>query len=133
MNKSVFLSFIWRTNFFLALEGEYSDCSKTTSITFFQKFLQGRFIIIIAPYKYTSWKPLNLLCTPIYAFVTLTSYSSVCEEVGGNLELLCETKVCLVDPNIVEGVNMQQNDLGWSATQYPEFWGRTLDDGVDLR
>lgn len=28
---------------------------------------------------------------------------------------------------------MQQNDLGWSATQYPEFWGRTLDDGVDLR
>ncbi|CAG9855972.1 unnamed protein product [Phyllotreta striolata] len=58
----------------------------------------------------------------------------VCEQMPNKeLELLCETNVCLVDQSIIEGVNRDTDRVGWTATNYSQFWGRTLDDGVKLR
>ncbi|XP_050510124.1 tubulointerstitial nephritis antigen-like [Diabrotica virgifera virgifera] len=48
-------------------------------------------------------------------------------------ELLCERNVCLVDQNIIETVNRNPDEFGWTAQNYSEFWGRTLDDGVQFR
>ncbi|CAH2000246.1 unnamed protein product [Acanthoscelides obtectus] len=56
-----------------------------------------------------------------------------CTDVGGRLEMLCERNVCLIDTNIIESVNLEQDMLGWRATNYSEFWGRTLDEGVRYR
>ncbi|KAJ8947883.1 hypothetical protein NQ318_010029 [Aromia moschata] len=44
----------------------------------------------------------------------------------------CTKDVCLIDPEIINTVN-DDVTRGWTASNYSEFWGRTLDDGVKLR
>lgn len=48
-------------------------------------------------------------------------------------ELLCEDNPCIVDPVLIENVNAEQDKTGWYASNYSEFWGRKLNDGLTLR
>ncbi|XP_074042545.1 secreted Wg-interacting molecule [Leptinotarsa decemlineata] len=58
----------------------------------------------------------------------------ICESAGRDkVELLCETNVCLMDPMITETINRNPEKFGWTAANYSEFWGRTLDEGIKLR
>ncbi|XP_022089021.1 uncharacterized peptidase C1-like protein F26E4.3 [Acanthaster planci] len=43
----------------------------------------------------------------------------------------CEAKVCLVQPEVAERVNV--NEIGWTAGNYSEFWGMTLAEGFQFR
>lgn len=56
-----------------------------------------------------------------------------CSSVGRRAEVLCDENRCLVEPDLVEEVNLHGQSLGWKARNYSEFWGRTLKDGVELR
>lgn len=56
-----------------------------------------------------------------------------CDRVGqSDVEFLCERNNCLIDFDIVSGVNANRN-LGWTASNYSMFWGKTLDDGITFR
>ncbi|XP_055687453.1 tubulointerstitial nephritis antigen-like [Lutzomyia longipalpis] len=48
-----------------------------------------------------------------------------------NGQTLCDRDVCLVDEHLLHTINSGYN--GWRATNYTEFWGRKLSDGLDLR
>lgn len=37
----------------------------------------------------------------------------------------------MIEPRIVETVNMQQ--IGWTATNYSFFWGKTLEEGIKYK
>lgn len=39
----------------------------------------------------------------------------------------------MIEPELMEEVNLQGSTLGWQAGNYSEFWERTLKDGVQLR
>ncbi|CAH1163468.1 unnamed protein product [Phaedon cochleariae] len=54
----------------------------------------------------------------------------ICEAEG---KLLCDTNVCMIDPNITSVINRNPELFGWTASNYTEFWGRTLDDGITFR
>ncbi|XP_029159391.1 uncharacterized peptidase C1-like protein F26E4.3 isoform X1 [Nylanderia fulva] len=56
-----------------------------------------------------------------------------CSSLGKRAEVLCEENRCLIDPELIEEINLQEQTLGWQASNYSEFWGRTLKDGVQLR
>ncbi|XP_071568345.1 uncharacterized peptidase C1-like protein F26E4.3 isoform X3 [Temnothorax nylanderi] len=56
-----------------------------------------------------------------------------CSSLGQRAEVLCEENRCLIEPELMEEVNLQEFNLGWRAGNYSEFWGRTLRDGVELR
>lgn len=57
-----------------------------------------------------------------------------CVQMGPNqFELLCEDNPCIVDPVLIENVNAEQDKTGWYASNYSEFWGRKLNDGLTLR
>ncbi|XP_037043347.1 uncharacterized peptidase C1-like protein F26E4.3 isoform X2 [Bradysia coprophila] len=45
---------------------------------------------------------------------------------------VCETNVCLIDKDLITNVN-SIHQLGWSASNYTEFWGRKYQEGLDLR
>lgn len=47
--------------------------------------------------------------------------------------MLCETDECLVDQQLIESINSQRQIYDWSATNYSEFWGRKLKEGIELR
>lgn len=47
--------------------------------------------------------------------------------------MLCEENRCLIEPELMEELNLQGSTLGWQAGNYSEFWGRTLREGVELR
>lgn len=49
------------------------------------------------------------------------------------LEMLCERNVCLMEENIINTVNDMSEHYGWTASNYSEFWGRHLDEGIKLR
>ncbi|CAH0550807.1 unnamed protein product [Brassicogethes aeneus] len=55
-----------------------------------------------------------------------------CVDAGGRAEIQCEQNTCLVDDKIIYTVN-NKPDLGWTATNYSDFYGRTLDEGMTLR
>ncbi|XP_066600538.1 uncharacterized peptidase C1-like protein F26E4.3 isoform X2 [Prorops nasuta] len=59
--------------------------------------------------------------------------SCKCSSLGPRAEVLCEENRCLVEPKLNEEINMQRDILGWNAGNHSEFWGRTLDEGVQLR
>lgn len=46
-------------------------------------------------------------------------------------EFHCDDKVCLVRPELVQEIN--NLDLGWKASNYSMFWGKTLDEGIRYR
>lgn len=53
---------------------------------------------------------------------------------GDKMEFLCERNTCIIDSNIIDGVNNNLENYGWTAANnYSEFWGRTLDDGITYR
>ncbi|TGZ53146.1 putative peptidase C1-like protein F26E4.3 [Temnothorax longispinosus] len=56
-----------------------------------------------------------------------------CSSLGQRAEVLCEENRCLIEPELMEEVNLQEFNRGWKAGNYSEFWGRTLRDGVELR
>lgn len=58
---------------------------------------------------------------------------SKCSSLGKRAEVLCEENRCLIEPELMEEVNLQEQTLGWQVGNYSEFWGRTLQDGVELR
>uniref|UniRef100_A0A2K5ZSH5 Tubulointerstitial nephritis antigen n=1 Tax=Mandrillus leucophaeus TaxID=9568 RepID=A0A2K5ZSH5_MANLE len=43
----------------------------------------------------------------------------------------CSQHVCLVRPELIEHVN--KGDYGWTAQNYSQFWGMTLEDGFKFR
>lgn len=47
-------------------------------------------------------------------------------------EFQCEAAACLVESDAIKTINSQPN-LGWSAGNHSEFWGRKLEDGLVLR
>ena len=51
---------------------------------------------------------------------------------GSRSEFVCETNTCLVEADIISGVNSNAA-AGWKAANYSELWGRTLEDGFLLR
>lgn len=51
----------------------------------------------------------------------------------GENDIRCEQNVCLTDEDLIHNVNRMYDSLGWTATKYSEFWGRTYDTGLDLR
>ncbi|KAG5882215.1 hypothetical protein JTB14_024726 [Gonioctena quinquepunctata] len=66
--------------------------------------------------------------------VQINCNECVCEAFGRNqVELMCETNTCLMDENIIHTINRDPERYGWVASNYTEFWGRTLDEGVQLR
>lgn len=65
--------------------------------------------------------------------VTENCNSCKCGKIGDNVELLCETNKCLIEPEMVNTVNQMSSRYGWQAANYSQFWGRTLSDGIRLR
>uniref|UniRef100_A0A8C9J7Q7 Tubulointerstitial nephritis antigen n=1 Tax=Panthera tigris altaica TaxID=74533 RepID=A0A8C9J7Q7_PANTA len=43
----------------------------------------------------------------------------------------CSQLVCLVQPELIERVN--KGDYGWTAQNYSQFWGMTLEEGFKYR
>lgn len=61
-------------------------------------------------------------------------FCSKCERMGDKMEFLCERNTCIIDSNIIDGVNNNLENYGWTAANnYSEFWGHTLDDGITYR
>lgn len=60
-------------------------------------------------------------------------FFSKCVPTGGRPEVLCETKQCLVESDVINTVNQLTYNLGWSATNYSEFWGKTLEEGIEYK
>ncbi|GLH09994.1 Cathepsin B [Gryllus bimaculatus] len=54
---------------------------------------------------------------------------------GAGPEVLCETAACLVEPEVIRGVNARHDAgaIGWRAGNHSAFWGRRLDEGLSLR
>lgn len=50
-----------------------------------------------------------------------------------NNQTICEQNECLTDENVIHNVNRISDSLGWTATNYSEFWGRTYQSGLELR
>uniref|UniRef100_A0A6M2DUC3 SMB domain-containing protein n=1 Tax=Xenopsylla cheopis TaxID=163159 RepID=A0A6M2DUC3_XENCH len=67
-----------------------------------------------------------------------TSYQDNCNKctctVNGPIaEFMCEQHVCLLDENMIDGINMDSRHLGWTGVNYTKFWGRKLEEGLNLR
>ncbi|KAM5181165.1 tubulointerstitial nephritis antigen-like [Mantella aurantiaca] len=43
----------------------------------------------------------------------------------------CEQKACLINPRIIEAIN--RGSYGWNAGNNTQFWGMTLDEGIQYR
>ncbi|KAK0075748.1 hypothetical protein PV326_011313, partial [Microctonus aethiopoides] len=56
-----------------------------------------------------------------------------CSSLGRRAEVLCEENRCLIENDIIDGLNYESQDLGWQSGNHSEFWGKTLDDGIQLR
>lgn len=57
-------------------------------------------------------------------------FNSTCKHSGNTT---CEPDVCLIDDSLIKNVNSISRTLGWSATNYTEFWGRKYGEGLELR
>jgi len=63
----------------------------------------------------------------------LNFFDSKCEySRSSGVELICEKQACLVEEAVINNVNSQRQ-LGWQASNYSIFWGRTLSDGILYR
>lgn len=62
-------------------------------------------------------------------------YFSKCAAVGRRAEVLCEQNRCLQEQDLINEINSnnQLSPLTWKARNYSTFWGRTLNDGIQLR
>lgn len=62
--------------------------------------------------------------------------NSKCEPRGArldDLDMFCETHTCLMEPELINNINQNSDNLGWTASNYSEFWGRKLEEGILLR
>lgn len=48
-----------------------------------------------------------------------------------NVEMMCDTDVCIIEEEILYNVNADSH--GWTASNYSDFWGETLDRGIKYR
>lgn len=56
-----------------------------------------------------------------------------CQEIKGEMELMCESHQCLIDEQLVGEINSRSRFYGWRASNYSEFWGRKYEEGLSLR
>lgn len=56
----------------------------------------------------------------------------MCVYANQTTDLRCTTHTCLIEPRIIETVNMV-GDYGWSASNYSFFWSKTLDEGIKYK
>ncbi|XP_047347690.1 uncharacterized peptidase C1-like protein F26E4.3 isoform X2 [Vespa velutina] len=56
-----------------------------------------------------------------------------CSTLGRRAEILCEKNRCLIEPDFLEELYMENNALGWQPGNYSKFWGRSLQDGIQYR
>lgn len=72
----------------------------------------------------------------VFILILLSLFHFACSKCDSvtqsGLELLCERQVCLIEPDVVSGVNNDRS-LGWTAANYSMFWGRPLSDGITYR
>ncbi|CAG7731847.1 unnamed protein product [Allacma fusca] len=47
------------------------------------------------------------------------------------MEFLCERDPCMIDPGLIDTVN--EGNYDWTSSNYSEFWGRKLSDGILYR
>ena len=87
----------------------------------------------------TNDRQYDLLVTPMWRewchFLFVISLGSECRlstTQPGKSELSCESNICLVQPDVISGINSNAR-LGWHAANYSTFWGRKLDEGLVLR
>lgn len=52
---------------------------------------------------------------------------------SSRMEFLCEADACLVEPEAIEAINGNSAQLGWTAGNHSDFWGRKLEDGLVYR
>lgn len=50
----------------------------------------------------------------------------------GKATVLCEKNSCLMDQDVIDCVNNHGNSI-WVARNYSDFWGRTLEDGLNYK
>lgn len=63
----------------------------------------------------------------------LSLYDTVNSKCGHGSRLECETDACLVDDQVIDGINRDASRLGWKAANYSEFYGRKLSEGLRYR
>ncbi|KAL4121327.1 hypothetical protein QTP88_013862 [Uroleucon formosanum] len=56
-----------------------------------------------------------------------------CRKIDENPTLICNHNECLIDSSLLDTIRNQSRQLGWSAKNYSEFWGRTYEDGLKWR
>ena len=47
------------------------------------------------------------------------------------MEWMCETEECLINQQIYDNLLQSQMTLDWSPSNYSQFWGRTLQEGLN--
>ena len=47
------------------------------------------------------------------------------------MESLCETEECLINQELYDNLLQSSTTLDWSASNYSQFWGRTLQEGLN--
>ncbi|CAG0881819.1 unnamed protein product [Darwinula stevensoni] len=65
---------------------------------------------------------------------TISIVCSKCVAIPGDprrTELICEQEACLIQPDLIEQVN--RLELGWKASNYSDFWSKTLQEGLSLK
>lgn len=75
--------------------------------------------------------PQRLFCMGIIILNII--YRSRCRKIDENPTLICNHNECLIDSSLLDTIRNQSRQLGWSAKNYSEFWGRTYEDGLKWR
>ena len=44
---------------------------------------------------------------------------------------MCETEECLIDIKVYDNLIQSQTTLDWIPSNYSQFWGRTLQEGLN--
>lgn len=75
--------------------------------------------------------PQRLFCMGIIILNII--YRSRCRKIDENPTLICNHNECLIESLLLDTIRNQSRQLGWSAKNYSEFWGRTYEDGLKWR
>ncbi|XP_059810269.1 tubulointerstitial nephritis antigen-like [Hypanus sabinus] len=63
------------------------------------------------------------------AGATYRENCNLCTCSGGHWD--CEQHACLINEEMIQSIN--HGDYGWEASNYSQFWGMTLDEGIRYR
>ena len=47
------------------------------------------------------------------------------------MDWMCETEECLIDIKVYDNLIQSQTTLDWIPSNYSQFWGRTLQEGLN--